>query len=283
MDELVVQMRFPHKGRKGWQMRNDIEKAEHLASLVRGIAALSPLATIENLLENGYGEWLEDKGWGTRTIDLLKPIASREQTIPSFLDRLEFLSKSFDKRCPNHLVSDSLTLATTHSCKGREFDKVVVIDAIDGIFPSSRRDPLDYGKDEARNWQEERRLFYVAMTRARDELVLLRPADEDTPFVDEVFPRPFPASDSEVAPTPTPISHRCLRPSSHMRRDTYRVLRRLPPLRNQDDRMAAHRPSKDCGGRIPNRSGTKCRATTWTRGRSWRTADPRFADSYIGA
>lgn len=191
LDEFVAQM---HSYRKGWQVKKDVPKARAFATLVRGLASLSPLGAIDRLLENGYGEWLEDQGRSTRKIDLLKPIADREQTIQTFLARLEYLSTSYDKEHPNHPISDAITLATTHSCKGREFDKVIVIDAIDGIFPSSCRDPLDYGKDEARYWQEERRLFYVAMTRAKDELVLLRPEDEDTPFVDEVFPRPVPDS-----------------------------------------------------------------------------------------
>ncbi len=187
LDAFVDQM---SSYRKGWQVRKDLPKAMRLSSLVRGIADLPPLAAIELLLSGGYGDWLDSKGKSAHNVELLKPIAVRETTLASFLHRLDFLGGEHGKTWPDHRVSDAVTLATTHACKGREFDTVVVIDAIDGVFPSERADPLDYGKDRARDWQEERRLFYVAMTRAKDELILLRPADEDTPFVDEVVSRP---------------------------------------------------------------------------------------------
>ena len=62
------------------------------------------------------------------------------------------------------------------------------MDAVNGTFPSTRPNVLDRSKDSSATYQEERRLFYVAMTRARDELVLVRPRGESTPFVDEVIP-----------------------------------------------------------------------------------------------
>lgn len=63
------------------------------------------------------------------------------------------------------------------------------------------------------------------------------------------------------------------------------------PPRHPDDRPATHqmrgttsrRASWSRGGWFPSRSSAKRRATKWTRGRSWRTAAPRFADSYTGA
>ena len=196
LDAFVSQM---SSYRKRWQVKNDLPKAMKLFSLVRDMADLPPLVAIDHLLSGGYGEWLDSKGKSARNVELLKPIAAREETLSSFLDRLDFLAGEHGKMWPDHCVSDVVTLATTHSCKGREFDTVAVIDAIDGVFPSERADPLDYGKDRARNWQEERRLFYVAMTRAKDELILFRPADEGTTFVDEVVSRPATGATSEHA------------------------------------------------------------------------------------
>ena len=62
-----------------------------------------------------------------------------------------------------------LTLSTIHSAKGKEWKAVFVIWAVDGWFPSSRavEDP-----DEL---EEERRLMYVALTRAKDELAVVYP------------------------------------------------------------------------------------------------------------
>lgn len=56
-------------------------------------------------------------------------------------------------------------LMTALRAKGREFDTVVMLDVVDGIWP------LRYANDE-RKLESERRLFYVAMTRARKRLIL---------------------------------------------------------------------------------------------------------------
>ena len=64
---------------------------------------------------------------------------------------------------------DALILSTVHSAKGREWDAVFVIHASDGVFPMARA----AGDEE--QVEEERRLLYVAMTRARDHLYLSWP------------------------------------------------------------------------------------------------------------
>jgi DNA helicase-2/ATP-dependent DNA helicase PcrA len=65
--------------------------------------------------------------------------------------------------------NDHLILSTAHSSKGKEWDAVFVIWAVDGWFPSSRA----LGDDE--ELEEERRLMYVAMTRARNALAVVYP------------------------------------------------------------------------------------------------------------
>jgi DNA helicase-2/ATP-dependent DNA helicase PcrA len=65
--------------------------------------------------------------------------------------------------------SDALILSTVHSAKGKEWDAVFVIWAVDGWFPMART----LGDDDA--LEEERRLIYVAMTRARDHLAVTYP------------------------------------------------------------------------------------------------------------
>ena len=69
---------------------------------------------------------------------------------------------------PKQDNNDVVTLSTIHSCKGREWQKVYVLNAIEGAIPSSR------AKTQAEN-EEERRLLYVAMTRAKSELTLTMP------------------------------------------------------------------------------------------------------------
>ncbi|HVX46565.1 MAG TPA: ATP-dependent helicase [Mycobacteriales bacterium] len=70
---------------------------------------------------------------------------------------------------PPHLDEDYLTLSTVHSAKGLEWESVHVIGLVDGAFPSDMALSTDAGL------VEEQRLFYVALTRARDELALYTP------------------------------------------------------------------------------------------------------------
>jgi len=68
-----------------------------------------------------------------------------------------------------HLDEDYLILSTIHSAKGQEWDVVYVLNAVDGCIPS------DMATDSPEHIEEERRLLYVAMTRARDDLHLVQP------------------------------------------------------------------------------------------------------------
>lgn len=80
---------------------------------------------------------------------------------------------------------------TVHGSKGLEADYVIVTGLIDGVFPSAR--PKDFWEDLFRPREEtcikhadERRLFYVALTRARKAVALLTPKGRPSPFVGEV-------------------------------------------------------------------------------------------------
>jgi DNA helicase-2/ATP-dependent DNA helicase PcrA len=68
-----------------------------------------------------------------------------------------------------HLDEDYLILSTIHSAKGQEWKAVYVLNAVDGCIPS------DMATGSAQEIEEERRLLYVAMTRARDRLMLVLP------------------------------------------------------------------------------------------------------------
>jgi superfamily I DNA/RNA helicase len=79
----------------------------------------------------------------------------------------------------------SLTLATAHSTKGLEFDHVIVVGMEAARFPSARA--VDGAIDPARAYEEERRLAYVAWTRARRSLTLLYDPAAPSPFLLEAF------------------------------------------------------------------------------------------------
>jgi DNA helicase-2/ATP-dependent DNA helicase PcrA len=67
------------------------------------------------------------------------------------------------------LDEDYLNLSTIHSAKGQEWKSVFVLNVVDGCMPS------DLGTGQLHEIEEERRLLYVAMTRAKDELHLMLP------------------------------------------------------------------------------------------------------------
>lgn len=77
---------------------------------------------------------------------------------------------------------DRVVLTTFHAAKGLEWDHVIVIDAVAGTVPKL---PDDGGTDQ--DLAEERRLFYVALTRARDHLVLYTGPGAESEFIAEAF------------------------------------------------------------------------------------------------
>src|SRR5207245_3379519 len=79
-------------------------------------------------------------------------------------------SSSADLAGPPHLDEDYLVLSTVHSAKGLEWDAVHLIAAYDGNFPAD----MSAGSEE--QIAEERRLFYVALTRARRRLLIYVPS-----------------------------------------------------------------------------------------------------------
>jgi DNA helicase-2/ATP-dependent DNA helicase PcrA len=79
----------------------------------------------------------------------------------------------------------ALTLATAHGTKGLEFDHVAVIGMDEGRFPSARS--VAEAEDPARALEEERRLAYVAWTRARRSLTLVYDPDAPSMFLREAF------------------------------------------------------------------------------------------------
>lgn len=103
------------------------------------------------------------------TLYYLKLIASKTETLDDLIQRLKHL----EYLCRNSRnIKNTVTLSTIHSAKGLEFDRVYMIDLVDGDFPSiSSIEACEKGKYEL--IEEERRLFYVGMTRAKYHLSLI--------------------------------------------------------------------------------------------------------------
>ncbi len=114
----------------------------------------------------------------TTTPPRARPISTRWSASPStFASRERFLSEltldppdaTSDEAGPPQRDEDYLILSTIHSAKGQEWKSVFVLNCVDGCIPS------DLATGSSEEIEEERRLLYVAMTRARDELTLIVP------------------------------------------------------------------------------------------------------------
>jgi DNA helicase-2/ATP-dependent DNA helicase PcrA len=108
-----------------------------------------------------------------RQADLLQ----LEQIAAGYPSRERFLTEltldppdaTSDQAGAPHLDEDYLILSTIHSAKGQEWKSVFILNVVDGCIPS------DLGAGTTAEIEEERRLLYVAMTRAKDELHLITP------------------------------------------------------------------------------------------------------------
>jgi DNA helicase-2/ATP-dependent DNA helicase PcrA len=110
---------------------------------------------------------------GVRAGDLeqMEQLAGQYPSRERFLTELTLDPPSAvgDHAVPPHLDEDYLILSTIHSAKGQEFDSVWVLNVVDGCIPS------DMSTGSREEIEEERRLLYVAMTRAERELHLIYP------------------------------------------------------------------------------------------------------------
>ena len=126
------------------------------------------------VIEAGYEEYLEDNyaNYRSRLEDLeqLAVFARQFPTVEDFLTQLALLTNlEAEDEQPAKADDERLRLSTIHQAKGLEFDVVFVIMLCDGLFPSDRSLETSEGEEE------ERRLLYVAITRARNELYLSYP------------------------------------------------------------------------------------------------------------
>jgi len=128
---------------------------------------------IELIVEAGYDAYVEanyDKApQRLDDIEQLGVFARQYETLETFLAELALLTNVEAEQDRAEEDDEKIRLSTIHQAKGLEFKVVFVLMLCDGMFPSNRSlDSLD-------GEEEERRLFYVAITRAQDELYLSYP------------------------------------------------------------------------------------------------------------
>jgi DNA helicase-2/ATP-dependent DNA helicase PcrA len=159
----------PKKAAVGWaQFTATVAQLE--GPQIRGNAS----AMIRLVLEAGYEAHLKETydNYRSRIEDVqqLSVFAQQFQQVEDFLGQMALLTNlEAEDDQPANKDDERLRLSTVHQAKGLEFDVVFVIMLCEGLFPSNRSMELPEGLEE------ERRLMYVAMTRAKNELYLSFP------------------------------------------------------------------------------------------------------------
>lgn len=126
--------------------------------------------------EMGYGDYLkenakrfmETESTLNEYLYYLKLIAKSTKSLDLFIGRLKELEYDLLKAKD---AGAKLTFSTIHSAKGLEFSRVFVVDLYEGTLPSTSS--IEDLREDPELYEEERRLFYVAMTRAKRELYLM--------------------------------------------------------------------------------------------------------------
>lgn len=134
----------------------------------------------------GYADYLTRSGInGENKLAILRTLASREASPAAFLARMEALQKIIQQKETN--PDCQIYLSTIHASKGLEYDTVYLMDVIDGILPEQVPASQRFAsKKEKEIYEEERRLFYVGVTRAKNRLYLFT-ANRKSTFCEDFF------------------------------------------------------------------------------------------------
>lgn len=130
---------------------------------------------IETVLDGFYSAYVKVKYENARVreedINQLASFSLQFPSVPEFLSQLALLTnlEAEDATLLSANDQECIRLSTVHQAKGQEWHSVFVIGLCDGMFPLGR------ALDNLEGLEEERRLFYVAVTRAKDELYLTYP------------------------------------------------------------------------------------------------------------
>ena len=166
LDKEDVRARVAKDGREEWD-----KLVVSLRQVSEAMQNSTPAKAVQTAIDGWYGDYL--KGAYADYLDRLEELtalvgfAQRFEETQDFLAQILLLNSETSDRNVDP-DSDAVKLTTVHQAKGLEYDVVFVIGLADGQFPGRR-------SIEAGDVEEERRLFYVAVTRARNELYLCYP------------------------------------------------------------------------------------------------------------
>lgn len=183
--EFLSRLKVPAKSRKSWE-----QLVHTLDEIAPGGKPNPPAEMIGSVIEAVYDDYAKNKfaNYEARREDLntLNNYARQYENAAEFLDQLALVSgvETETELGAEETETEAVNLSSVHQAKGLEWKAVFVIWMSDGMFPSAR----SLESDEA--IEEERRLFYVAVTRAKDELYLTYPLLRLNTGYGEMYQRP---------------------------------------------------------------------------------------------
>ncbi|MCX6968151.1 MAG: ATP-dependent helicase [Verrucomicrobia bacterium] len=176
-------LKIPAKAEKEWK-----QLAHTLDEIAPGGIPRAPAEMLSGVIEAMYGDYLAAKfpNAEARSEDLntLANYARQYREPAEFLDQLALMTGLDTEETRPEADAEAVTLSSVHQAKGLEWRYVFVIWMADGMFPTAR------SLEDEDAIEEERRLFYVAVTRAEDELYLTYPLLRLNAAYGEMIQRP---------------------------------------------------------------------------------------------
>lgn len=164
-------VKAPVKARAGWEQWGETHR-----QLQDGMTGVNPSELIQVVVDAVYDDYLKAKysNYVSRLEDIgqLRAFAEQFADCEELLGQLSLLTNvdgEIQGSRDGEQEEDAVKLSTIHQAKGLEWNVVFVVMLCDGMFPSNRSLDSEDGEEE------ERRLFYVATTRAKNELYLVYP------------------------------------------------------------------------------------------------------------
>ena len=155
----------------------------HMANMMREPA---DKALFRILNPMGYLDYVERSGLKNTKTEILQMLAQGERSPLALVERLDALAEILRNKEDDKEAK--LVLSTIHSSKGLEYDTVYLLDVADGIFPETVLTSYrSADKEEIAAYEEERRLFYVGVTRAKENLILFHAKTKST-FLEQFLP-----------------------------------------------------------------------------------------------
>lgn len=162
-------------------MRDAVTDIQRTLPLISKDTAVNALNRIWSGLR--YGQYAKRAKLDMNKFAVLTILAEREADAEGLLRRLGELRSIIQEH--RNRPDNRFTLSTIHSSKGLEYERVYLFDVFDGILPSLIPDS-DASIEDMKLYEEERRLYYVAMTRAKRELYLFS-CDRPSSFTREIM------------------------------------------------------------------------------------------------